>query len=196
MEYLPIDEDCYDDETWYHHPTLPVQVNSLGTHIFDEAKGKFQQIRVLNFRNGKWVELRVDFISAGNVRRFSRLALECFLGRKLLRGETVEHIDHCRTNNRIGNLLPRFKLFQGNNRRSYKLRVDGTVTGVHLFSQATGVPTGWRVNVRLFTPEGPVMSVGVKKYFGFKKYGGKEAALKAANDWKQTYTLKEGMVFV
>ena len=45
-------------------------------------------------------------------------------------------------------------------------------------------------------PAGIYTTVDLSLHFGFEKYSGKEAALKAANDWKQTYTLKEGMVFV
>lgn len=114
MTELPIDVICYENDAWYRHPELEIEVNDAGTHLFDCKTGVFKQIRKCTWKNG-WIEL--IFSVASRKKRFSRLACECFMGRKFLPRETVEHVDRNCENNQKGNLLPRFKLFQASNRQ-------------------------------------------------------------------------------
>lgn len=190
--YLPIDESTLENDTWFNHPTLPVKVNEDGTHIFDRTNHKFKPIRRYAWKTCDWVTVRVSIIGTDKI--FSRVALECFIGRELLPGETCEHIDCVRDNNSESNLLPRFQLFQANARKIHKFVVDGKCTGVR--PMGDGQRKYFQVRVRLYTPDSYKISLTLEKYFHRSQYGSIDAAEQEAIAFRKKHTLREGMVWV
>ena len=187
---LPIDDSTLETDTWFRHPTKPIEVNEDGTHVRNIENHEFLQIRCYQWKTCKWLETKVNIFGVDKI--FGRLALECFLGRELFSKETCEHIDCDRTNNSKSNLVPRHRLFQSNARRCHKFQVDGRVTGV------TEVQNGraFRACVRIYTPDDRSASIRLTKHFWVRRYSSKDEAFNAAVDFRRKYTLQAGMVWV
>lgn len=188
--YLPIVESTDETDEWYYHPTMQVKVNEAGTHVYDIKNECFIKIRRYEWKTSDWKVHRAKIRKKEML--YDRVALECFIGRVLRKGETVEHIDCDRDNNHKSNLIPRYRLFQANARKVHKLKVDGKHTGV--YKRADG--RGWFACVRLYTPDGCVASVEVRKYFWLTQYGTSEKAEEAAVAFRRKHCLQEGMIWV
>jgi hypothetical protein len=187
---LPIDESTLDNDGWYYHHSKPVKVNESGTHVYHLKKRKFLNIRLFEWKICDWKKLQLSV--DGKPLSFDRLALECFIGRDLLPGETCEHIDCDRTNNSADNLLPRYRLFQANARKIHKFEVHGKENGV--CKRPDG--RGWTVSVRMYTPDSVTASVELRKHFWNNHYGGSEEAEKEAVAFHRKHTLRDGMIYV
>lgn len=187
---MPIDESTLENDCWLYHPTKQVAVNEDGTHLYNLKSGKFSNISLYAWTTCDWKKLVVSV--DGKVVQFSRLALECFIGRELFPKETCEHIDCDRTNNRKKNLIPRYRLFQANARKMHKLVSDDKVIGV--LERQDG--RGWSAHVRMYTLDGRSASVEFRKYFFISQYGSSEKAKEAAIAFRQKHFLRDGMVYV
>jgi hypothetical protein len=165
-------------------------VNEAGTHIFHIQKNRFLNIRQYSWHTCDW---KTHKVSINKDRTFSRVALECFIGRELLSGEQCEHIDCERDNNSKSNLIPRYVLFQANARKVHKFAVDGKVTGV----KPTKKGDGFEARVRLYTPDSYTVSLTLSKYFYATQFDGSlKAAEQAAVAFRRKHTLPPGMVYV
>ena len=192
---LPQDLSTLETDAWFQHPTEPIEVNEHGTHVRYNRPGNILDGKFLNIRRKSWED--TEWIDHGvSVRAkefiFSRLVLECKLGRKLLPGETCEHIDCNRDNNRMSNLLSRYQLFQANARKCHKFQVDGKVTGVYEVKDGRY----FEANVRIYTPGGRSASISFKKCFSVSKYGGRDKAWRAAVAFREQHTLQAGMCYI
>ena len=58
--YLPIDESTLETDTWFRHPTKPIEVNEDGTHVRDIENHKFLPIRRYQWKTYEWVENRLN----------------------------------------------------------------------------------------------------------------------------------------
>lgn len=169
---------------------MHVKVNEAGTHLYDIKKQCFKNIRRYEW---KTCDLKVYKVTIGTKETlFDRIALECFTGRVLRKGETVEHIDCDRDNNRKSNLIPRYRLFQASARKVHKLKVDGKNTGVRKRKDGRG----WYAVVRLYTPDGCTASIEIRKFFWISQYGTSEKAEKAAVAFRRKHCLENGMIWV
>ncbi len=186
---MSIDEATLDNDRWYQHPTEKIKINESGTHIYHLEREKFLTIRRYTWKTRDWVEHKVS-LGLGKDRLFHRLALECF-GGKLLGSLTCEHIDCDRTNNSRQNLKAATRLYQANAKKIHKSGVDNQLPlGVREVPQ----DGGWSVSVRIYTPGETKISIEQKKWFGNSQYpGGREEAKQAAIDYRNKYTLREGM---
>ena len=190
MTYLPIDESTLETDTWFRHPTKPIEVNEDGTHVRNIENHKFLPIRRYQWKTCKLFVTKVTIFGAE--KYLGRMALECFLGRELLPKETCEHIDCDRTNNSKSNLLPRHRLFQANARRCHKFQVDGKEIGVTESHNGKA----FRARVQIYTPGDRSASVKLFKYFSVSRYGSRDEAYKAAVDFRRKHTLQDGMARV
>lgn len=193
---LPIDESIFEsEEEWHRHPdpSFPVEVNDSGTHLYNYKKGRFVTIRHYKWKVSRWEEFRVHF--ASREHNFCRIAVECFIGRKLMKRETVDHANNDRRDNSYKNLSPRFMLFQVNNRRQFRLGQDSNHSGVS-FCEVGKFPAHYVANSRMYTPDEKTVSKTFRKHFWIHHYGSKEEAYQAAVEWKDRTTLRQGMVFV
>jgi hypothetical protein len=186
---LEIDESTLDTDEWSYHPNKPVAVNQAGTHVYHLKKQIFLNVRLYEWKTCDWKLAKVSV--DGKDTQLDRLALECFIGRELLPGETVEHIDCNRANQSEPNLLPRYRLFQANARKLHKFVVDGKVTGV-----TPQGDQGFCARIRVYTPDGCSASVEKRKYFSATKYGSRDEAERAAIAYRRHFDLKEGMQWI
>ena len=185
---MPINDAILDDEkvTWCKHPELDLQVDDGGTHVLDLKTMQLKRIRKRVWKTCDWVDHKTCV--GGKDVSYDRLALECKLGRLLGANETVDHKNGDRNNNAFSNLLPRFSLFQANNKRPSRVSKETNTRGVYLLHKKYYV-----ANFPIYLEEDCTRSMTGFKYFSIKKLG-KEGAYNAAVECRKKHVLSAGMV--
>jgi len=148
-------------------------VDDGGTHLLDLKTMQFKSIRK---RVWKTCDLVVHRTTAGGKDVcYDRLVLECKLGRLLGANETVDHKNGDRNNNAFSNLLPRFGLFQANNKRPARVSPDTNTQGVHMLRNKKHCGASFPICLE----EDCTRSMEGRECFSIKKLG-KEGAYNAA----------------
>jgi hypothetical protein len=167
-------------------------VNKAGTHCRTVSAKAYLPIRVVTWHRDGWMDFMVSVDR--KPKNFSVMALECFLGRKLRRGETVEHVSHVRTDHSESNLKPRFKSFQAASRRV--LNVSVTTNTPRVFGKTNAnMGNAYMAHIRIYTPDGVTLSIRKCRYFWFSQYESQDEALANAIAWQQKYRLETGMIY-
>jgi hypothetical protein len=187
---LPIDEATCENDEWFAHPNddYDVEVNKAGTHCRSVSTQRYKKIRVYTYIRSGWKNFKTRLKKKDT--NFSRLALECFLGRTLRPRETVEHYGGVRGDHSKSKLLPRYMLFQCASRRPFNVNIETNTPRVIPQS------SGYRAHITIQTPDGTTVSIRHKKYFPWSRYESKDEALCAAIAWQQKYRLEQGMIYV
>jgi len=187
---LPINDAILDDEkvTWCKHPELDLQVDDGGTHVLDLKTMQLKRIRKRVWKTCDWVDHKTCV--GGKDVSYDRLALECKLGRLLGANETVDHKNGDRNNNAFSNLLPRFGLFQANNKRPARVSPDTNTQGVHM----AGKKKHFAASFPIYLEEECTRSMVGCKCFSIKKLG-KQGAYDAAVACRKKHVLSAGMVW-
>jgi hypothetical protein len=184
---LPIDEANAENDEWFAHPDEDLEVNKAGTHCRSVSTQAYKNIKVKTYLRDGWKDFMVS-----SSKSFSRLAIECFWGRKLQRRETVEHKNGVRDDNSKSNLLPRFKLFQIASRRPFNVSLETNTPRVYRH----GKREAYGAAIYISTPDGKTVSIRKNKHFWWSHYDSQDAALAAAIAWQQKHRLEEGMIYV
>ena len=171
-----------DNDIWYDHPSEPLSINAMGDHVFDKTKSCFITLKEKAYINHDYV--KIYFSWKGSQKQLGRLALECFTGNILLKGEVCDHINGDRRNNSINSLRAASFLFNANNKRLKTISRSG-ITGV-LERDNHFIAT-----VRQLTPGFPTISKSKSKCFYYDKddEDGKDKARCQASEWRQKHYL-------